>query len=62
MSIIILPLPAVRDFTRDGRWSTYDESVRKKRGGGICAETETVFLNEYGAPESIPRNEFRQSM
>jgi hypothetical protein len=24
----------------------------------IC--TETVFLNVYGAPESIPRNEFRQ--
>ncbi len=35
------PLPAVRDFTRDGRWSTYDVSVRKKMGGGgvICAET-----------------------
>ena len=33
------PLPAVRDFTQDGRWSTYDVSVRKKIGGGICAET-----------------------
>jgi hypothetical protein len=22
--------------------------------------TELVFLNVYGAPESIPRNEFRQ--
>ncbi len=32
------PLPAVRDFTRDGRWSTYDVSVRKKMGGR-CAET-----------------------
>jgi hypothetical protein len=31
-------LPAVRDLTRDGRWSTYDVSVRKKMGG-ICAET-----------------------
>ena len=27
------PLPAVRDFTRDGRWSTYDVSVCKKLGG-----------------------------
>ncbi len=24
--------------------------------------TEPVFLNVYGARESIPRNEFRQSM
>jgi hypothetical protein len=32
------PLPAVRDFTRDGRWRTYDVSLRKKIGG-ICAET-----------------------
>jgi hypothetical protein len=28
------PLPAVRDLTRDGRWSTYDVSVLKKMGGG----------------------------
>ncbi len=28
------PLPAVRDFTRDGRWSTYYVSVCKKMGGG----------------------------
>ncbi len=27
-------------------------------GGGA----EPVFLNVYGAPESIPRNEFRQPM
>jgi hypothetical protein len=32
------PLPAVRDFTRDGRWSTYDVSVLKKMGGR-CAQT-----------------------
>jgi hypothetical protein len=25
-------------------------------------EAEPVFLNVYGAQESIPRNEFRQSM
>ncbi len=28
------PLPALRDLTRDGRWSTYDVSVHKKMGGG----------------------------
>jgi hypothetical protein len=27
------PLPAVRDCTRDGRWSTYDVNVLKKMGG-----------------------------
>jgi hypothetical protein len=27
------PLPAVRDFTRDGRWCTYDVSERKRIGG-----------------------------
>jgi hypothetical protein len=32
------PLPAVRDFTRDGRWRAYDVIVRKK-WGGICSET-----------------------
>jgi hypothetical protein len=25
-------------------------------------KAEAVFLNVYGAPESIPRNEFRQPM
>jgi hypothetical protein len=25
-------------------------------------DIEPVFLNVYGAPESIPRNEFRQTM
>jgi hypothetical protein len=29
------PLPAVRDLTRDGRWSTYNVSVLKKMGGKI---------------------------
>jgi hypothetical protein len=28
------PVPAVHDFTRDGRWSTYDVSVLEKMGGG----------------------------
>jgi hypothetical protein len=34
--------PAVRDITRDGRWSTYDVSALKKMGaggGGRCAKT-----------------------
>ncbi len=29
------PLPAVRDFTRDGRLSTYDVIVHKKLGGNM---------------------------
>ncbi len=32
--------------------------ARERMGGGA----EPVFLNVYGAPESIPRNEFRQPM
>ncbi len=28
---------------------------------GLC-DAEPVFLNVYGAPESIPKNEFRQPM
>jgi hypothetical protein len=31
-------------------------------GGAICPTPEPVFLNVYGAQESIPRNEFRQPM
>jgi hypothetical protein len=30
--------------------------------GGTNYNTEPVFLNVYGAQESIPRNEFRQPM
>jgi hypothetical protein len=36
------PLPAVRDLTRDGRWSTYDVSVLKLSKvsfGGKCSRT-----------------------
>ncbi len=36
---------AVRDFTRDGRWRTYDVSVLKKTGGR-CAQT--------GHPQKLP--------
>jgi hypothetical protein len=35
------PLPAVRDFTRDGSWyilTMYSKCTQEK-GGGICAET-----------------------
>ncbi len=28
----------------------------------VVKETELEFLNVYGAPELIPRNEFRQPM
>ncbi len=28
-------LAAVRDFNRDGSWSTHDVSVRKKMGGNM---------------------------
>jgi hypothetical protein len=28
------PMPAARDLTRDGRWSTYDVSVHKLTMGG----------------------------
>ncbi len=31
-------------------------------GGGGGGHPEPVFLNVYGGPESIPRNEFRQPM
>jgi hypothetical protein len=41
------PLPAVRDLTRDGRWSTDDVGVLKKMGGeGRCAQT--------GHPPKLP--------
>ncbi len=36
------------------------EVILKKVEGN--KESEPVFLNVYGAPESIPRNEFRQPM
>ncbi len=32
-------LPAVRDLTRDGRWTTYDVSVLEKMGGKMRAQT-----------------------
>jgi hypothetical protein len=35
------PLPAVPDFTRDGRWSTHNVSVRKKIGGGDAHKQDT---------------------
>jgi hypothetical protein len=40
------------------------ESTRVGEGGGIegSVTSEPVFLNVYGAQESIPRNEFCQPM
>jgi hypothetical protein len=41
-NVPLWPLPAVRDLTRDGRWSTYDESVLKLSKvsfRGKCART-----------------------
>ncbi len=35
-------------------------SIKFERG--ISQESEPVFLSVYGAQESIPRNDFRQSM
>jgi hypothetical protein len=39
-----------------------NEDLYKLDCSGIFFHTELVFLNVYGAQESIPRNEFRQSM
>ncbi len=35
------PLPAARDLTRDGRWSTYDVSVLKKMEGKMRTDRTT---------------------
>ncbi len=35
---------------------------RRENRNCIEEQTEPVFLNVYGAPELIPRNEFRQPM
>jgi hypothetical protein len=45
-------MPAVRDFTRDRIWSTYDVSVRKKRGGGC---TETGYPLKLPSPTNLAR-------
>ncbi len=40
----------------------YDEIYARMQPLPLCVYPEPVFLNVYGAPESIPRNEFRQPM
>jgi hypothetical protein len=40
-------------------WYSPEVSIHKTR---TAEKTEPIFLNVYGAQESIPRNEFRQPM
>ena len=42
-----------------GGYGTIEQQAVWLRLGGQGREPEPVFLNVYGAPESIPRNEFR---
>jgi hypothetical protein len=49
------PLLDVRDFTRDGRWSTHDESVRKKMGGGGGKCTQTGCPLKLPSPTNLAR-------
>jgi hypothetical protein len=46
------PLPAVPDFTRDGRWSTYDVSVRRKMGGEYA---QTGYPLKLLSPTNLAR-------
>jgi hypothetical protein len=55
-------LPEVDEVTEDGQseGEANQQVARQVQLGHTCAEP--VFLNVYGAQESIPRNEFRQPM
>jgi hypothetical protein len=44
-------------FSHGTTWSSVPRSIRENE-----PDPDPVFLNVYGAQESIPRNEFRQSM
>ena len=67
------PRPPPKYSWKCGIWSLLDTSGPEIPGGHpptppfsphpprVCAP-EPIFLNVYGAQESIPRNEFRQSM
>jgi hypothetical protein len=56
------PLPAVRDFTREGRWSTYDVSVLKLynvsfRGSYHHQQNSpgwVIFLQQLSKPDRAP--------
>jgi hypothetical protein len=52
-----LATPIEQLISIDGRFKPAFAKRDKKQ-----TMTELVFLNVYGAPESIPRNEFRQPM
>ncbi len=55
------PLPAVRDLTRDGRWSTYDVSVLKKMGGGGEMITDRTPSNATITNKTLPAGSFSSS-
>ncbi len=53
------------ETTRQRKKKTYkrqDKREEKKGGRRKLLNSEPVLLNVYGAPELIPRNEFRQPM
>jgi hypothetical protein len=43
-------------------YSIYHMYFSRPNPGGTQLSTEPVLLNVYGAPELMPRNEFRQPM
>jgi hypothetical protein len=45
-----------------GGFTTYAIYIRSHWLPSSCERSEAVFLNVYGAQESIPRNEFRHPM
>jgi hypothetical protein len=52
------PLPAVRDLTRDGRWSTYDVSVLKLSNvsfRGKCAHMGNTLKKNLSSPTKLAR-------
>jgi hypothetical protein len=46
------PLPVVRDFSRGGRWSTYDVSVRKKIRGKMRSSVGSALACCKAGPSS----------
>jgi hypothetical protein len=48
-------------YTSCGSWGRVRENKTTAKGESFFS-SEPVFLNVYGAQESIPRNEFRQPM
>jgi hypothetical protein len=52
------PVRAVRDLTRDGRWSTYDVSERKKMGGGGSMRRDRIPFKATISNKSRPAGSF----